>query len=188
MFSSYYLFLFTFLSLTLLCTCSSSLSSTRADVKSSPDLISNICSETLNAAYCLEFLRPLYHSGKSLHDLARDTIRSSKTFLLLVYDEIHVREKETIRDPELNDKYHRCGVQYTSAINGIIQSINLLQSGDYQKLPALASLALKQTESCDMNFTPPGSEPSDFKSLNEKARDVCSVVLAVFKHLVSGKS
>ncbi|KAG8370576.1 hypothetical protein BUALT_Bualt14G0131500 [Buddleja alternifolia] len=180
MFSSYYLFLFAFLSLTFLHTESSNVQP--------PDLIRSLCSETKNSTFCLDFLGHLYHSGENLRDLAQDLIQTSTNFLHFTYDDIHVREIETSNNPALNMKYHRCGVQYTAAVNALIQSTNFLQSGNYQKVFSLASLAFEQPSNCDSNFNPPESEPADFKSINEKALDVCSIVLAVSKRLASGKA
>ncbi|KAH6808571.1 hypothetical protein C2S51_026354 [Perilla frutescens var. frutescens] len=182
MVTSYYLFLFTFISLTFLC--NNNINPTAAE---SPDLINNICSKALNASHCLEFLRPLYHPGDSVRTLTQNTMKSSSTFVFLVYDEIHAREKQTIRDPVLNKIFNKCGEEYTAAVNALNQGIELLQSGDYQNLPSIASNALSQTQSCDTNFTPGEPEPSDFKILARKAQNVCSIVLILSKQLVSGK-
>lgn len=179
-FPPYYLFLFTFLSLTCLCLTS--------DATSRTDLITDICSKTLNATYCTDYLKPSYNSGKSLFDLAKDATQSSTTFLYLVYDEIHVREKQTLHDPVLHKMYNQCGSQYTEAVSALIQWQNLLISGDYKKLPSLASLALKQTQNCDANFAPPETEPAEFKSLNQQSVYICSIILALSDHLVAGKN
>ncbi|PIN18097.1 hypothetical protein CDL12_09223 [Handroanthus impetiginosus] len=176
-FSSRYFFLFTLLTFLFCC----------SHAANSPDLITNICSKTLNPTYCLQFLKPLYRSGDSLRDLAKDTIDSSSKFLFFVYDEIHVREIQSSKNTVLNDIYHKCGVQYTAATNAIRKGQNALGSGDYRNLSSLAALALKQAQNCELNFGGGVSEPADFKNLNEKGRDVCSIVLAVANLLVSRK-
>lgn len=180
MVSSHYLFLFTLISLTFL-----SLDPTAAK---SSDLINDICFKAEDASHCLEFLKPLYRPGESVLDLTRDTVQSSAKFLFLVYDEIHVREIQTIRDPILNRIYHKCGVDYTAATNSLIKAQQIVQSGaDYHELLSLASDAVTQSQSCDKNFTPAQPEPSDFLSLSKKAQNVCSIVLALSNILVSGK-
>ncbi|KAI3469238.1 hypothetical protein Pfo_025901 [Paulownia fortunei] len=75
---------------------------------------------------------------------AKDTIHAGGLEITDPEDDIHVREIETSRDPILNKKYHRRGVQYTAAVNALIECRNFLQSGDYRKLPSLASLAFER--------------------------------------------
>lgn len=104
--------------------------------------------------------------------------------MFLTYDEIHVREIQTIRNPELNRKYKDCGVAYTNATNALIKSQYFLKSGDYKKLPPLANFALQQTENCDKIL--PQTE-TEFKKLSLKAIDVCKNVLEVTKRLASGR-
>lgn len=180
MVSSNNVYLLTLISLTFL-----SLNPTAAK---SPDLITVICSKAEDAPHCLEFLRPLYRPGESLLDLTRDTVQSTAKFLFLVYDEIHVREIETIKEPILNRIYHKCGAAYTAATNSLIKAQQIVQSApDYHHLPSLASDAATQARSCDNNFTPAQPQPSDFLSLSKKAQNVCSIVLALSNLLVSGK-
>lgn len=119
-------------------------------------------------------------------DEADKTINTSINYLYLNYDEIHVRELQARQDLVLKNKYNQCGVLYTDAANALIQSIDFLESGDYQKLPPLASTALEKIQDCDKVFTPPGNETS-FKNLNEKAIDVCANVLNVVKGLAPEK-
>ncbi|KAL6494536.1 hypothetical protein OROGR_031336 [Orobanche gracilis] len=124
----------------------------------------------------------------SLSDLrgeADQMIRSSKTLLFWVYDEIHVREIETIKSPKLHQKYRNCGAAYTKAINALIMSQDSLKSGDYKKLPHLAIIALEQTEYCDYIFMPPENE-TRFKNLSLKAISACKNVLEVARRLASG--
>ncbi|KAK4425994.1 hypothetical protein Salat_1793400 [Sesamum alatum] len=197
--------LFTFLWLSsLVCRCSSLTitSSTliiRDDVKaaqsssssssSSSDLIQSICSQTQNRGYCQQFLQQLYRPGESLGDLGQSAFDSVSKLIFFTYDEIHVREVgSSINDPVLNKIYHKCGGQYTAAINALNKAKAFLKSGDYGKLPNLVSLALNQPPLCDSNFTPPTQEPAEIKKLNNQARDDCAILFAISNRLASGKN
>ncbi|KAL0438914.1 UNVERIFIED_CONTAM: hypothetical protein Slati_2374400 [Sesamum latifolium] len=174
---------------TFVCSCSLITSTpVRDHVKqSSSDLIQSICSQTQNRTYCQQFLQPRYRPGESLRDLGQSAFDAVSQLVFFTYDEIHVREVGTVSDPVLNKIYHKCGAQYTAAINALDKSKGFLKSGDFQKLPNLVSLALSQPALCDSNFAPPTAEPADVKRLNNEARDACSVILAISNRLASGK-
>lgn len=178
MVSPIYSFLYTFISLTSL------LSNSYAH--SPPNLINDICSQTLNSSQCLEYLNQLYKNGDTLQTLTQKTVPTTTNFLFLIYDEIHVREIETINDPTLNQIYKKCGAAYTAATNSLDQANQSFQSGDYQKFLNSASNALNQAQSC-ATFFEKGSEPSDFNSLDLQGQNVCSIVLVMSKQLLAGK-
>ncbi|XP_057775119.1 uncharacterized protein LOC130994102 [Salvia miltiorrhiza] len=180
MVSPKYFLIFTFISLT-------SILSSNPNAQKSQNLINNICSQTLNPSQCSEYLQQLYRNGDSLQTLTQKTIPYTSKFLFLIYDEIRVREIQSIKNPTLNKIYHKCGEAYTAATNTVNESQTVLQSGDYQKLLSLASNALNQAQSCSKNFGMGESEPSDFKSLDLKGQNVCSIVLAMSKQLLAGK-
>lgn len=180
MVSPIYSFLFTFISLTSILI--------NPNAQQSPNLINNICSQTLIPSECLEFVKPLYHNGDSLQTLTQKTVETSRKFLFLVYDEIHVREIQTIKNPTLNQIYNKCGEAYTAATNTLDQAKQIVQPANYQNLLNLATNALNQAQSCSKNFGMGVPEPSDFKSLDQKGQNVCSVVLAMSKLLLAGKA
>lgn len=107
---------------------------------------------------------------------------STVIFLQLTFDEIHVRELQNVKNIVLKNKYVQCGNLYTAAANALIQSRGFLKARNYQKLPSLATTALKKVQDCDKIFTPPGSE-TRFKSLSYQSINRCNNVLAVVKGL-----
>lgn len=122
----------------------------------------------------------LISSCTSPKEEADRAIQTAVTYLFLTYDEIHVREIQTVQNPDLNKKYKDCGVAYTKARNAMSKIQDFLKSGDYKKLPSLANFALQQTQNCD-KFMP--QTETEFKKLSLKAIDVCKNVLEVTKRL-----
>ncbi|VFQ78398.1 unnamed protein product [Cuscuta campestris] len=160
-----------------------------ANVKAA-DLISTICSETPNQKFCSDFLKPFNTPGTTLLGLAQKTVESSVTYVRLVYDEVHVREIDTmLKNHELHNSFNKCGVAYTKAVNDLIDIGTVLKSGGggYRTVQSLVVNAVQEIDTCDKLFTPPNGEPFDFKELAGKARYVCGIVLALANHLIAGK-
>lgn len=138
-------------------------------------------SSSFNLAFLFTFLSLiLISSCASPKEEADKAIQKGITYVFLTYDEIHVREIQTIQNPGLNQKYKDCGVAYTGARNALTQSQGFLKSGDYKKLPSLANFALQQTQICDKSL--PQTE-TEFKKISLEAINVCKNIVEVVKRL-----
>ncbi|KAK4425996.1 hypothetical protein Salat_1793600 [Sesamum alatum] len=167
---SYNLFSLYLVSAAFVC---SSLKSTATNAKPS-DLITNICSETRNATYCLNFLTRYDRPGITLQQLSLASIQDAILVVFTAKDTIHAGGLP-VTDPRILLPYQLCEVQYSEALNALTEWENSVKSGgeDYKKLASLASISLKKPAECDANFAATKNEPAFIKDLNNDTTSLC---------------
>lgn len=150
-------------------------------------LIKQICSETQNNTFCLDYINKLDCSTKTLPDLAKKTISWSGMYWTVGNDRIRIdRTSARLRnDTAAYRAYDNCVRQYADVGVAVAQLGKLLNAANYQDMPYAAAFAIKRIDDCDANFKQPLTEDPGAKIHNEANRDIYSTILAISNHLAA---
>ncbi|KAK3025352.1 hypothetical protein RJ639_043861 [Escallonia herrerae] len=140
-----------------------------ASVKSSSQLISEVCSKVPNSALCLEALKSDPRSANAdLVGLGRISIDLTKAATKTTYELINSLLNKT-SDPRLRGRYDFCSVCYGRAVSDLNESEKSLSSGKYLELNNFAAAALGEKDLCEDNFD---VQPEQLKQAIQKAEDL----------------
>ncbi|KAK2976832.1 hypothetical protein RJ640_014616 [Escallonia rubra] len=149
-----------------------------ASVKSSSQLISEVCSKVPNSALCLEALKSDPRSANAdLVGLGRISIDLTKAATKTTYELINSLLNKT-SDRRLRGRYDFCSVCYGRAVNDLDDSEKSLSSGKYLELNNFAAAALEEKDLCEDNFN---VQPEELKQAIQKAGDLCYIILSIAK-------
>ncbi|KAK2971018.1 hypothetical protein RJ640_025792 [Escallonia rubra] len=149
-----------------------------ASVKSSSQLISEVCSKVPNSALCLEAFKSDPRSANAdLVGLGRISIDLTKSATKTTYELINSLLNKT-SDRRLRGRYDFCSVCYGRAVNDLDDSEKSLSSGKYLELNNFAAAALGENDLCEDNFD---VQPEELKEAIQKAGDLCYIILSIAK-------
>ncbi|KAK2990169.1 hypothetical protein RJ640_014621 [Escallonia rubra] len=152
-----------------------------ASVKSSSQLISEVCSKVPNSALCLEVLKSDPRSANAdLVGLGRISIDLTKAATKTTSELINSLLNKT-SDRRLRGSYDFCSVCYGRAVNDLDDSEKSLSSGKYLELNNFAAAALGENDLCEDNFD---VQPEELKEAIQKAGDLCYIILSIAKRLL----
>ncbi|XP_057481742.1 pectinesterase inhibitor-like [Actinidia eriantha] len=166
-----------------------SLSFARPEIKATADLISQVCSKTLNPSLCSDTLKSDPRSATAdLKGLGQISIDKAQSNAKQASGTIASLSKQTT-DPKVKNLINGCGTDYQDAVDELNEATQSLKFGDIFSLRQRALAALSYPVGCDNSFKkPPVTEPLVLKQANTKLEGLCSVVVAVADKLIGGSN
>ncbi|XAR62528.1 Pectinesterase [Bertholletia excelsa] len=148
-------------------------------MKSSADLISDVCKTTQNPSLCEQTLRSDPHAaGADLKGLGFISIGISQTNAKQTSGIIASLQKQAT-DPKLKERLGTCAETNSDAIDNLNEANQALKNNDIATFRTRASAALDGPVTCDDSFEGPPAEPSQLQQANKKLEGLISTVLAV---------
>ncbi|KAM7463182.1 hypothetical protein LguiA_031303 [Lonicera macranthoides] len=143
------------------------------------DLVSQICSKTINPSVCLATLRSDPRSAKAdlrelghiSINLARNSAKSTITLIGTL--------SEKAKDPILKERLTSCSGNYLDAVSDLDDAEESLSSGDFPGMNIRASAASDGPDDCDDEFNTRPAEPPQLKTRGEILKYICSAVLVI---------
>lgn len=153
----------------------------------SENLISVICSKSINPPLCLKALKSDPRSANAnLRSLAQISIDLAQASAKETSTMVELLTKNAT-NRRLKAQYQTCTENYDDAISNLADANNFLKSGDFESLNVYASAVVTDADTCEDSFVEsPGSvEPRQLKQANKKLEDFANIIL-VIAHRLAG--
>lgn len=156
----------------------------------SENLISLICSKSINPPLCLKALKSDPRSAQAnLRGLGQISIDLAQASAKETSRMIELLAKNTT-NRRLKGQYETCTENYDDAISNLDDAKNFLKSDDFESLNVYASAVVTDADTCEDSFVEsPGTvEPQQLKQANKNLEDFANIILVIANRLAGLES